>query len=107
MKRESPQLSEGNWHFNIHFSFRDPKPHFCVFEYVYFARPDSLLENQLVVSVRERLGSQLAKESPAGLLLLSPLLKFQEADIVVGVPESAVPAALGYSKYSKIPLKEG
>jgi len=74
---------------------RDPKPHFCIFEYVYFARPDSLLENQLVVSVRERLGIQLAKESPA------------DADIVVGVPESAVPAALGYSKYSKIPIKEG
>jgi len=74
---------------------RAPRPAFCIFEYVYFSRPDTLLEDQLVINVRERLGVQLAKEAPA------------EADIVVGVPESAVPAAVGYSKQSGIPLKEG
>jgi len=75
---------------------REPRPAFCIFEYVYFSRPDTLLENQLVINVRERLGMQLAKEAPPPV-----------ADIVVGVPESAVPAAVGYSKQSGIPLKEG
>jgi len=74
---------------------REPKPSFCIFEYVYFSRPDSIVEDQLVIEVRERMGIQLAKEGPA------------EADIVIGVPESAVPAATGYSKQSGIPLKEG
>lgn len=68
---------------------------FCIFEYVYFARPDSLLEGQGVHSVRQRLGRQLAREAPA------------EADVVVGVPDSATPAAIGYSLESGIPYTEG
>jgi amidophosphoribosyltransferase len=67
----------------------------CSFEYVYFARPDSLLEGQVVHQVRQRLGRQLAREAPA------------EADIVVGVPDSATPAAIGYSAESRIPYTEG
>lgn len=74
---------------------RIPKPALCVFEYIYFSRPDSFLEDQLIIKVRERLGIQLAKEAPA------------IADIVVGVPESSVPAAIGYSKQSGIPYNEG
>ncbi|MCI0396524.1 MAG: amidophosphoribosyltransferase [Chloroflexi bacterium] len=67
----------------------------CIFEYVYFARPDSLLEGQTIHGVRQRLGRQLAREAPA------------EADIVVGVPDSATPAAIGYSLESGLPFTEG
>jgi amidophosphoribosyltransferase len=67
----------------------------CVFEYVYFARPDSVLEGQGIHSVRQKLGRQLAIEAPV------------DADIVVGVPDSAVPAAIGYALYSGIPYTEG
>jgi amidophosphoribosyltransferase len=71
-------------------------PAFCIFEYIYFARPDSLLEGQLVQKVRHRLGVELAKESPA-----------PSADVVFGVPESSLPAAQGFSKQTGIPLTEG
>jgi len=74
---------------------RDPQPALCIFEYVYFARPDSLLEDQLIVKVRERLGKQLAKEAPV------------EADVVVGVPDSSVPAAKGYAEKSGLPYCDG
>ncbi len=67
----------------------------CSFEYVYFARPDSLLEDQVVHDVRQRLGQQLAREAPA------------TADVVVGVPDSATPAAIGYSRETGIPFTEG
>jgi amidophosphoribosyltransferase len=67
-----------------------------VFEYVYFARPDSVLDGKLVYPVRMNLGRELAKEHPA-----------PDADIVVGVPDSATPAALGYSQASGIPFVEG
>jgi amidophosphoribosyltransferase len=69
---------------------------FCVFEYVYFARPDSVLDGKLVYPVRMNLGRQLAKEHPA-----------PNADIVLGVPDSATPAAIGYSQASGIPFVEG
>ncbi len=69
---------------------------FCVFEYVYFARPDSVLDGKLVYPVRMNLGRELAKEHPA-----------PDADIVVGVPDSATPAAIGYSQASGIPFVEG
>jgi amidophosphoribosyltransferase len=67
----------------------------CVFEYVYFARPDSAFEGQSIHRVRQRLGEMLAAEAPA------------EADVVVGVPDSATPAAIGYSAASGIPYTEG
>jgi len=69
---------------------------FCIFEYVYFARPDSYFEGQLVNTVRERLGRELAKESPC-----------PQGDIVIGVPDSSIPAALGFSLESKIPYAHG
>lgn len=74
---------------------RSPKRALCVFEYVYFARPDSQLEGQFVHSVRQRLGRQLAREA------------FVDADVVVGVPDSATPAAIGFSQESGIPFTEG
>ncbi len=71
------------------------KPALCIFEYVYFARPDSILEGQVIHTVRQRMGRQLAREAPA------------EADIVVGVPDSATPAAIGYGLESGLPFTEG
>lgn len=73
-----------------------PQPHAsCIFEYVYFARPDSLLWGRNVSRVRKRLGMELAKESPA------------EADIVVPVPDSGMYAALGYAEQSGLPIDWG
>ena len=72
-----------------------PQPALCVFEYVYFARPDSLLEDQSVHQVRQALGRQLALEQPA------------QADVVIGVPDSAVPAAIGYAQALGLPYTEG
>ncbi|MFL5804383.1 MAG: amidophosphoribosyltransferase [Roseiflexaceae bacterium] len=67
----------------------------CIFEYVYFARPDSLLGGQIIHKVRQAMGRQLAREAPA------------DADVVVPVPDSAVPAAIGYSHESGLPFIEG
>lgn len=67
----------------------------CIFEYVYFARPDTLLEGQIVHRVRQQLGRQLARETHV------------EADVVVGVPDSATPAAIGYSQEVGLPYTEG
>ena len=68
---------------------------FCTFEQIYFSRPDSLLNGQLVHQTRQKLGKQLAKESPA------------DADIVVPVPDSGTPHAIGYALKSGIPFSEG
>lgn len=67
----------------------------CTFEYTYFARPDSVLGGQLIYRTREEMGAQLAREYPV------------EADIVIGVPDSATPAAIGYARESGIPYREG
>ncbi len=66
----------------------------CIFEYVYFARPDSLLEGRSVHNVRRKMGRQLAREHPAA------------ADIVIGVPDSATAHAIGYAYESGIPYGE-
>jgi amidophosphoribosyltransferase len=68
---------------------------FCVFEYIYFARPDSVLEGRGVYHARKAIGAELAHESGA------------DADLVVPVPDSGVPAALGYSEATKIPFELG
>ncbi len=61
----------------------------CVFEYIYFARPDSFVSGQSVYEVRERMGRELAKESPA------------DVDVVVPIPDSGVPAALGFAEEAR------
>lgn len=66
-----------------------------VFEYVYFSRPDSMLQGQSVNEVRRRLGARLAKEAPV------------EADVVIPIPDSATPAALGFSRQSGIEFDFG
>ena len=75
--------------------FPEVKPAPCIFEYVYFARPDSLLYGRSVNVVRKRLGHELALEQPAG------------ADLVVPVPDSGVSAALGYAEESGLPFEFG
>jgi amidophosphoribosyltransferase len=69
---------------------------FCIFEYIYFARPDSrIFGGHNVNSIRKRFGQQLAKDSPV------------EADLVIPVPDSGVPAAIGYSEQSGVPFEFG
>ncbi|MEX2245522.1 MAG: amidophosphoribosyltransferase [Dehalococcoidia bacterium] len=68
---------------------------FCVFEYIYFSRLDSMLEGKLVYPLRMNLGRQLAREHPA------------DADIVIDVPDSATAAAIGYAQESNIPFVQG
>jgi amidophosphoribosyltransferase len=68
---------------------------FCLLEYIYFARPDSVFNNQLVHPARQKMGRLLAKEYPV------------DADLVIGVPDSAIAAAIGYSQESNIPYGEG
>ena len=67
----------------------------CVFELIYFARPDSIMDGQLVHSARQELGAQLAREHPV------------EADLVIGIPDSSTAAAVGYAQESGIPYSEG
>ncbi|MDJ0510613.1 MAG: amidophosphoribosyltransferase [Crocosphaera sp.] len=67
----------------------------CIFEMIYFARPDSLMHHETLYSYRVRLGQQLAKESCV------------KADLVMGVPDSGIPAAIGFSQVSGIPYGEG
>ncbi|RMD67593.1 MAG: amidophosphoribosyltransferase, partial [Cyanobacteria bacterium J149] len=70
-------------------------PKLCVFEMIYFARPDSIMGHDSLYAYRLRLGEQLAKES------------LTDADIVMGVPDSGIPAAIGYSRHSGITYQEG
>ncbi len=75
--------------------FAKTRSRFCVFEYIYFARPDSVLDGRAVYNVRKRIGEELARESAV------------EADVVVPVPDSGVPSAIGYSQASGIPFELG
>jgi amidophosphoribosyltransferase len=73
-----------------------PSPHrFCVFEYIYFARPDSLSEGKSVYESRRRIGEELAREAPV------------KADLVVPIPDSGTPAAIGYAATAGIPFELG
>ena len=73
----------------------EPSPKHCIFEYVYFARPDSDVYNQNVYEMRKNMGKELAKEKPV------------EADMVVPVPDGGVPASIGYAQESGIPFEMG
>jgi amidophosphoribosyltransferase len=72
-----------------------PSPALCVFEQIYFARPDSVLDGQTAFEARVAMGRELAREHPA------------QADLVIGVPDSGVPAAIGYAQEMGLPLSEG
>ncbi len=75
------------------FEVQRPRP--CIFEHVYFSRPDSVLDGQSVYQVRKNIGVELAKESPV------------DADLVIPVPDSGNPAALGFAQQSGIPFELG
>lgn len=68
---------------------------FCIFEHIYFSRPDSFVEGQAVYSVRERLGRELAREAPV------------DADVVISVPDSSNVAAIGYAQEADLPYELG
>ncbi|CAI9405754.1 Amidophosphoribosyltransferase [Aestuariimicrobium sp. T2.26MG-19.2B] len=75
--------------------FAEPAPKHCLFEYVYLARPDTLVEGRRIHNVRVKVGKTLAKEHPV------------EADLVIPTPESGTPAAIGFAAESKIPYGQG
>ena len=73
----------------------EPDKKLCIFEMIYFARPDSVMHDETLYSYRVRLGRQLARES------------FIDADLVIGVPDSGIPAAIGFSRESGVTYGEG
>jgi len=75
------------------FPKRQPRP--CIFEYIYFSRPDSIVDGHCIYDVRKAMGQQLAREAPA------------DADVIIPVPDSGVPAAIGYAQESGIPFELG
>ncbi len=75
--------------------FEPTRPRFCIFEHVYFSRPDSILGGRSVYETRRAIGEELAREAPV------------EADLVCPVPDSGTPAAIGYSQQSGIPFAMG
>ncbi len=75
--------------------YAEPCPSLCLFEFVYFARPDSLLYSQNVHAARQRMGEELARQAPV------------VADMVMPVPESGIPAAQGFARTSGIPYGDG
>jgi amidophosphoribosyltransferase len=78
-----------------HRPFPPAKRRFCIFEYIYFARPDSIVEGTSVYEARKRIGAELARESHI------------DADAVIPVPDSGVPAAIGYANEAHIPFELG
>ncbi len=78
-----------------HFPFPPMPSRFCVFEYIYFARPDSMVEGTSVYEARKRIGMELAKEAPV------------DADVIVPIPDSGVPAAIGFSQAAGKPFEYG
>lgn len=78
-----------------YFPFVKQQERFCIFEYIYFARPDSMVQGHNVYAVRKRIGEELAAEAPV------------EADMVIPVPDSGVPAALGFANAAKLPFEIG
>ncbi|MGF1568104.1 MAG: amidophosphoribosyltransferase [Nodosilinea sp.] len=78
------------------YQWAEPTPRkLCVFEMIYFSRPDSIVNGESLYSYRRRLGHQLAKEAPA------------DVDLIMAVPDSGIPAAIGFSQQSGIPYAEG
>jgi amidophosphoribosyltransferase len=86
-------IDEDGAHSQKPFPAMAPRP--CIFEYIYFSRPDSIIGGRSVYDVRKTCGAELAREAPAS------------ADVVIPVPDSGVPAAIGYAQASGIPYELG
>ena len=82
-------------HITSTYPFLQRPAKFCVFEHIYFSRPDSIYGEHVVYDVRKRIGVELAKESSV------------ETDVVIPVPDSGVPSALGYASETNIPFEMG
>jgi amidophosphoribosyltransferase len=80
---------------HTHKPFPPMTPRPCIFEYIYFSRPDSIVGGRAVYDVRKKFGAELAQESPA------------PADVIVPVPDSGVPAAIGFAQASGLPYELG
>jgi amidophosphoribosyltransferase len=80
---------------HVHKPFPPMPPRPCIFEYIYFSRPDSVVGGRPVYDIRKAMGAQLAREAPA------------QADVIVPVPDSGVPAAIGFAQESGIPYELG
>jgi len=80
---------------HTHKPFPPVAPRPCIFEYIYFARPDSVVGGRNVYDVRKNMGAELAREAPA------------DADVIIPVPDSGVPAAIGFAQESGIPYELG
>ena len=78
-----------------YYPFEKAPSRFCVFEYVYFARPDSTVQGENVYAVRKRIGEELAREAPV------------DADLIVPVPDSGTPAAIGFAQEAALPFELG
>ncbi|AAW70844.1 amidophosphoribosyltransferase [Wolbachia endosymbiont of Brugia malayi] len=79
------------------FPLSQQKSSFCIFEYIYFSRPDSIIEDRSIYDIRKEIGRTLAEESPPK----------NNVDMVVPIPDSGIPAAIGYTKYSGLPIELG
>jgi amidophosphoribosyltransferase len=86
-------FDEDGMHSHKPFPPMPPRP--CIFEYIYFARPDSIVGGRPVYEIRKRMGAELAREAPA------------DVDVIVPVPDSGVPAAIGYAQEAGIPYELG
>jgi len=86
-------FDEQGVHSHKPFPLVQPRP--CIFEYIYFSRPDSIVGGRSVYEVRKEMGRQLAREAPT------------DADVVIPIPDSGVPAAIGYSQASGLPFEYG
>lgn len=78
-----------------HFPFEKQSPRLCIFEYVYFARPDSTIADRNVYEARKKIGEELAKECPV------------DADVIIPVPDSGTPAAIGFAQQAGLPFELG
>ena len=88
-------ISRAGVHSELYPSARRRRRALCVFEWIYFARPDSVMDGRLMHTAREEMGAQLAREHPAA------------ADLVIGIPDSSTSAAAGYARESGIPIANG
>ncbi|MPZ15206.1 MAG: amidophosphoribosyltransferase [Chloroflexi bacterium] len=95
VKRGEILVIDENGPRSMHMDVSDARQALCSFEYIYFARPDSVIDDTLVYLARERMGAVLAREYPV------------DADFVMPVPETGIPAAVGYARVSGLPYREG